>query len=241
MWVAGQLAGIRKSLDNGLTWERVVLPPDTTRYLAPELNYDFPFFVQPVGIPLDQFHGLNFQAFAVLVDESGSVWAGTAGGLNRSDDQGTRWHHFNSEDGLTGNWVISVEEQSRPNQPTAIWATTWPSTGEAQRHGIVVTRDAGATFVSALHGERCYDFGFNGRHVYVACDRGLYISRDDGQTFIAVRDFRDVNEPNRAIRPELVYLPSRPMPMPFGLALKMACSKALMLDAPGVFTERWCP
>lgn len=201
LWVAGQLAGIRKSTDHGYSWQRVVLPPDTSHYLAPELGYSFPFRVQPVGVPLDQFHGLNFQAFAVLVDDSGSVWAGTAGGLNRSDDQGERWHHFTTADGLTGDWVISIEQQPRPNQIPAIWATTWPGAGEGQHYGIVVTRDAGATFVRSLHGERCYDFAFDDSTVYVACDNALYRSLDNGQTFIAVRDFRDADDSARTIRP----------------------------------------
>ena len=201
LWVAGQLAGIRKSIDHGFSWERIVLPPDTTRYLAPELGYKFPFKVQPVGIPLDQYHGLNFQAFAVLADETGAVWAGTAGGLNRSDDQGERWYHFTTEDGLAGDWVISIEQQVRPGRNPAIWATTWPGTGENQGYGIVVTRDAGQTFSSLLHGERCYDFAFDGPTVYVACDNGLYQSFDDGQTFLAIRDFRDAEDPGRTVRP----------------------------------------
>ena len=201
LWVAGQLAGIRKSTDDGFSWQRVVLPPDTSRYIAPELDYQFPFMVQPVGIPLDQFHGLNFQAFAVLVDESGSVWAGTAGGLNRSDDQGERWHHYTTEDGLTGDWVISIEEQPQVGQAPAIWATTWPGAGEGQNHGIVVTRDGGSTFTQALHGERCYDFAFNGATVYVACDNALYRSFDNGLTFIAIRDFRDRDDLARTIKP----------------------------------------
>ena len=201
LWVAGQLAGIRKSTDDGYSWQRVVLPPDTSRYLAPELEYAFPFMVQPVGIPLDQFHGLNFQAFSVLVDESGSIWAGTAGGLNRSDDQGLRWHHYTTEDGLAGDWVISIEEQHRPGQRPAIWATTWPSTGEGQSHGIVVTSDGGESFTRALYGERCYDFAFSGTIVYVACESALYRSFDNGQSFTALRDFRDRDDPARTIRP----------------------------------------
>ncbi|MDE2732342.1 MAG: hypothetical protein OXI38_13210 [Bacteroidota bacterium] len=201
LWVAGQLSGIRKSTDDGFSWQRVVLPPDTSRYLAPELNYSFPFMVQPVGIPQDQFHGLNFQAFAVLADETGSVWAGTAGGLNRSDDQGERWHHYSTVDGLSGDWVISIEEQPRPGQSPAIWATTWPGAGEGQHYGVAVTRDTGKTFVRALHGERCYDFAFDGPIVYVACDNALYQSWDNGETFIAIRDFRDANDPARTIRP----------------------------------------
>lgn len=201
LWLAGQLAGIRRSTDLGRTWERIVLPPDTTRYLAPEMGYQFPFAVQPVGIPESLFFGYNFQAFSVLIDNTGTVWAGTAGGLNRSTDGGTRWYHYTSEDGLLGNWIISLEEQSSGTQSPAIWATNWPGAGRRQRHGISVTRDGGTTFETALHGEKCYDFAFDGPQIYVACDRGLYLSTDDGNTFFLENDFTDRRNQSRSMRP----------------------------------------
>ena len=201
LWLAGQLAGIRRSTDLGRTWERIVLPPDTTRYLAPELGYQFPFAVQPVGIPQSLFFGYNFQAFSVLLDSKGTVWAGTAGGLNRSIDDGVRWYHYTSEDGLLGNWVISIEEQPLDAEFPAIWATNWPGIGRSQRHGISVTRDNGASFGTALHGEKCYDFAFDGPRIYVACDRGLYLSTDDGNTFLLKNNFTDRRNPSRSMRP----------------------------------------
>ncbi len=199
LWTASQLAGIRKSTDNGRTWRRVVLPPDTTRFLSPELGYRFPFFVQPVGIPSLQFKGLNFQAFAVLVDSVGRVWTGTVGGINRSTDGGTSWRHFNTEDGLPGNWVISIEEQ--PGPAPAIWATTWPGIEEGGRFGVVVTRDGGQTFEASLVGERVYDFAFRGETVYAAGENGLFISDDGGASWRTVRDFFDPTQPDRTFRP----------------------------------------
>ena len=201
VWIAGQLAGLRRSTDLGQTWERIVLPPDTTSYLAPELGYDFPFKVQPAGIAPALFHGLNFQAFSVLVDDSATIWAGTAGGLNRSVDGGIRWHHYTSDDGLLGNWIISIEEQLRKGKPPAVWATNWPGLGRGQGYGISVTRDGGVTFQTALHGEQCYDFAFDGPRIYVACDRGLYRSIDDGSTFFVESDFIDRSDPARSMRP----------------------------------------
>ncbi|MCY4171415.1 MAG: hypothetical protein OXF08_07415 [Bacteroidetes bacterium] len=200
VWVAGQLAGIRRSRDMGQTWERIILPPDTTSYLAPELGYDFPFFVQPVGIPEALFEGLNFQAFSVLVDLEGTVWVGTAGGLNRSEDGGIRWHHYTSEEGLLGNWVVSIEQQDRGSLRPAIWATNWPGRGRNQRYGISVTRDGGQTFQTALHGEQCYDFAFDGPRIYIVCARGLYRSNDDGVTFFVQNNFVDRNNPSRSSR-----------------------------------------
>ncbi len=201
IWTASQLAGIRKSTDGGRTWRRVVLPPDTTRFLSPDLGYRFPFFVQPVGITPLQFKGLNFQAFAVLADRAGRVWAGTVGGINRSLDEGTSWRHFDTRDGLPGNWVISIEEQPRPGQAPAIWATTWPGIEEGGRFGVVVTRDGGETFDAWLVGERVYDFAFRGETVYAAGESGLFISDDGGASWRTVRDFFDPTQPDRTFRP----------------------------------------
>ncbi len=204
VWTAGQLNGIRTSADGGRTWSRIVLPPDTTRYLSPELGYDFPFYVQPVNVSIDQFQGLNFQAYSVLVDEAGRVWAGTVGGLNRSLDRGLSWTRYDVSDGFTGNWVISIEEQRRVGRDPAIWAATWPGRireGTPSRHGVVVTRDGGDSFEAMLSGEKVWDFAFDGPRIYAAGEHGLFVSEDDGQTFRTIRDFHDPTQPDHTFRP----------------------------------------
>ncbi len=203
IWTANEIAGLRMSADKGRTWQHIVLPPDTSRFLSPDLGYEFPFFSQPGGIAVDQFQGLNFQAFAVLVDATGSVWAGTPAGLNRSEDGGRSWYRYDVYDGFPGNWVISIEEQPRRGRDPAIWATTWPGRGDdnPQRFGAVVTGDRGKSFRSVLHGERVYDFAFDGSTVYVAGENGLFVSRDDGYTFLTLRQFYDPAQPDRTLRP----------------------------------------
>ncbi len=201
LWSASQLAGLRRSTDDGRSWQRIVLPPDTTAYLAPELGYQFPYFVQPTRVPIDQFFGLNFQAFSVLVDATGTVWAGSAGGLNRSVDSGVRWTHYTVDDGLTGNWILSIEEQPRAQGPPAIWAATGPGRGAGQAYGVVVTRDGGHTFEQVLINETVYDFAFDGSSVYIAGLGGLFISDDDGRTFRTEREFYDPTQPERTTLP----------------------------------------
>lgn len=203
VWTASQLAGIRKSKDNGRTWQRVVLPPDTTKYLSPDLGYVFPFFVQPIGIPLEQFAGLNFQAFSVLVDRAGEIWTGTVGGLNHSTDE-VSWHHFTyngTPNGLPGNWVISIEEQPLAGQPSVIWAACWPALEQGESFGVAVTQDGGETFEQLLVGERVFDFAFRGETAYVAGENGLFISEDGGVSWRTIRDFRDATQPDRTFRP----------------------------------------
>ena len=207
VWVASQLAGLRRSRDQGRSWQRVILPPDTTRFLSPSLGYEFPYFVQPTNVPIEQFYGLNFQVFSVLVDKTGTVWVGTADGINRSMDGGDSWHHFTVENGLTGNHVISIEEQLHSRSDPVIWVAarpghTRPGNAQYEQHlGVVVTRDNGQTFEQVLVGDAVWDFAFDGDRVYIASDGGLRISEDNGRTFRTVRDFFDPSQPERARLP----------------------------------------
>jgi len=196
VWVASQVAGLRKSSDNGQTWKRIVLPPDTSKFISPDLDIDFPFFSlpEPAGITPVDFRGYNFLTYSVLVDELGTVWVGTLGGLNISDDGGRSWKHLTAQDGLLGNVIFSIEEQARPSLPPAIWFAhrSGAATSEAfESQGISVTRDRGETFEHALYGHECFDFAFDWPSVYVACETGgLFISRDDGSTFTSINQFQ---------------------------------------------------
>ncbi|MFT5142771.1 MAG: hypothetical protein ACI80V_001329 [Rhodothermales bacterium] len=198
VWVAGWASGIRRSSDSGLTWQRVVLPPDDFDYIHPDSVYSFRVEPQRGGTG-----ELNHMGFGVLVDETGTVWAGTPAGLNRSND-GESWQRF-SHDGtsssLPGNWVISIEEQPLPGR-NPVWAATWNSGGGGTaQFGVAVTRDGGETFQPTLQGEKVYDFAFRGETVYVASDGGLFISDDGGLIWRNVRDFRDRLRPERFVRP----------------------------------------
>lgn len=106
VWVAGGRSGLRRSSDGGFTFQRVVLPPDTLTALDPRVVNPFVYVPQgervQVVIDGETFEILsqyanNFYAYAVLVDEAGTVWAGTAAGLNRSDS--TDVYLFELEDG----------------------------------------------------------------------------------------------------------------------------------------------
>jgi hypothetical protein len=136
VWVAGWASGIRK-----LEWmpdsnryaddfERVILPPDTLDAITPIRPYDFSYAPETQ----DAEEGNNFLGFSVLVDETGTVWAGTVAGVNRSrpedvfefvvvdstgaptgdtfeDRAWTRTGFDGTARGLPGNWVIAIEEQ----------------------------------------------------------------------------------------------------------------------------------
>lgn len=201
VWVAGWASGIRRSRDDGRTWERVVLPPDDLTTVHPDSTYNFRVEPQRGG------NGqLNHMGFGILVDETGTVWAGTPAGVNRSTDGGISWRRFSNDgtpNSLTGNWVISIEEQPLPGR-NPVWFCTWNSGGASGtgRFGVSVTRDGGETFEQLLQDLKVYDIAFRGQSVYAASDAGLYISEDGGRIWRSVRDFRDRDRPERFVRPE---------------------------------------
>ena len=199
VWTAGWASGLRRSDDAGLTWQRVVLPPDTLDEIRPDVPYSFPYSPRQS----EDAASLNFSAFSVLVDETGTVWAGTAGGLNRSTDGGVAWRRYDSDDlirPLAGDWVISIEEQPLDGR-NPVWFTTWRAEDPAERFGLMVTRDGGETFETTLLGERLYDTAFRGETVYAAGENGLFISEDGGRTWSSVSTFVDRDDPERSFRP----------------------------------------
>ena len=205
VWMAGWASGIRRSTDGGANWDRVVLPPDSLDRIHPDSTYSF--FIEPRRGELGWF---NYLGFGVLVDETQTVWAGTVAGVNRStpDDvtpSGERaWSRFGFDgttSSLTGNWVISIEEQPLPGRNT-IWMATWDGSdgrGPRQRFGVTVTRDGGETFEQVLVDERVFDFAFLEEKVFVAGESGLFISEDGGRSWTTVRDFFDPLQPDRIV------------------------------------------
>lgn len=209
VWVAAWASGIRRSADQGRTWQRVVLPPDDRMAIHPDSSYDFELAPQRGGTG-----HLNHMGFSVLVDEAGTVWAGTPIGVNRSTDGGVSWRRFGAEgtpNSLTGSWVVSIEEQPVPGR-NPVWMATWNAAevGEQGQYGVTVARSGlggdpdSVAFDQVLLGEQIYDFAFRGAGtVYAAGTNGLFISHDAGATWNVVRHFADPTQPDRRIRPDV--------------------------------------
>ncbi len=191
VWVAGWASGIRTlewlpdSNRYARDFKRVVLPPDTLDAITPVQPYNF-LYAPEIQ---DAEEGNNFLGFSVLVDETGTVWAGTVAGVNRSrpedvfvfentdtgevfEDRAWQRTGFDGTSaGLPGNWVISIEEQpvgdpafevGTPENPrNPVWLAVWQAREADERFALVVTRDGGETFEPALiGGNRFYDFAF---------------------------------------------------------------------------------
>ena len=200
VWSANGIGGIRRSADQGQSWQRVVLPPDTLDAIYPDTSYSF--FVGP---PEQNRGWLNHFAQSTLVDETGTVWVGTAAGINRSRPEdvqpnGRIWQRFSFNDSpssLVGDFVAAIEEQPLPDRRNPIWIASLGVNQQGQprqNNGITVTRDGGETFKQVLVGEPINAIAFGNGQVFAAGDRGLFISDNDGRTWTSVTDFELANE-----------------------------------------------
>ncbi len=178
VWVASWSSGLRRSTDRGATWNRIVLPNDDMSWIAPTDSLG-DYVVNPV--PVD-----NFKAFSVFAEDDSTIWAGTAGGINKSTDGGMSWRKYRSDnqsEPILSNWVIAIAAQQLG--PTKrIWTTNWIAEGPAQRYGVSYTDDAGNSWTNILVGVKAYGFGFRDSVVYIATTEGIYRTDDGGSSFV---------------------------------------------------------
>lgn len=187
---ASWASGLLRSLDFGESWQRIILPPMTSEELLPTNSYNWISRVNGQEINrYDPRFDNNLLGFGLLIDSKGRVWFGSAGGLNVSSNALTApvdsisWKHVrfnNLSDGLLGNWIIRIREDINSGR---IWMTNWVADSQ-ESQGLVYTEDGGITFIQSLIGERINDIGFKDGYIFAAGDNGLFISKDDGRTWV---------------------------------------------------------
>jgi hypothetical protein len=208
---AAWASGILRSLDGGETWERLILPPSTVSELTPDRSYQWPSQAGSEGTVqrYDPRADNNLLGFGVFIDDDNRVWAGTAAGVNVSENALTAprdqvsWRRISADgrtDGLLGNWVVNIRQQPGTGR---IWMSNWnASASEDDRFGLVYTEDGGETFRQFLEGERINDIGFHNGKIFAAADRGLFISSDNGDTW---RRISQIQSPNQFIKKDASY------------------------------------
>ena len=178
VWVASWSSGLRKSTDNGHTWQRIVLPSDALSSISPGDSL--------TGYVVDPRQNTNFLLFSVFVESPSIVWAGSAGGINRSPDGGVSWTKFNATNELNhvlANWVIAIRGQRR-GSATRVWTANWPAASASETYSVSFTDDSGKTWKNSLIGVKAYDFAFKDSVVYVATEQGLFRSSNGGISWV---------------------------------------------------------
>jgi len=168
VWITSFGGGLRRSSDLGQTWE--VVTPDSFVFDPPSR--------------------LNHRAFSTI-NTDGTLWVGTAGGINRTLDSGTTWTNFKHDstrgtETISGNFVVALAKQKFQDQEY-IWAGTRPTTVESldptEFLAVSFSNDQGFTWKTTLIGETVHNFAFDDSVVYAASDRGLFKSIDLGENW----------------------------------------------------------
>ncbi len=198
VWIASWSSGLRKSTDNGQTWERILLPTDDLSSLTPDdtlWSYAETDTLQEFKIwkRFDPRANNNLLAFSVYAANNDTIWCGTAGGVNKSTNGGFSWVRFthqNQRKGILGNWVVAINEQ-HVNNIHRVWTTNWKADDASEDYGVSYTENGGESWKNLLPGVKAYDFAFKDSIVYIASDNGVYRTTDNGATFQLFSTFID--------------------------------------------------
>jgi len=181
VWIASFGGGLRKLPYGEGEW--IVVPPDTNAFSA------LKFY--------------NHRAFSTVF-YNGVLYVGTAQGVNMSWDEGEHWtnsrHAAGNPASISGNFVTAMAVQVT-DHGHYIWAATWKAEGGTEYYGVSVSEDEGLSWRVALSDStlldpdndeylidrygsfRAHNFGFKGDTVYVAADKGLWVSNDGGMNW----------------------------------------------------------
>jgi len=182
IWITSFAAGCRKSEDNGQTWQRVVLPPDFLNSITPDDTLDF--CLSPIGGSFCSEGNLNHRAFSVISVDDTTLYVGTAGGINKSTDNGISWlkfNHQNQDEPISGNFITALAYN---NSNGTVWAATWKAEAENEFYGVSSSSDGGATWQTFLRDERTHNFGFKNLDIIAATDNGPFRTINGGNSWI---------------------------------------------------------
>ena len=206
VFIATFAGGLRASSDSGQTWRRVVLPPDYLDSIKPTDTLSFS--LQPVSGTFGPENNLNHRVFSVATDGDSLIYVGTAGGINKSTDEGISWqkfNHKNQKESICGNFVVAL---ALNKSDYSLWAATWRAEGQTEFNGVSITHNGGKSWNVFLRDEQAHNFGFkyyNGKtDVFAATDDGMFRTSNQGQSWILPGAIRD-DSTNVELRTDVFY------------------------------------
>ena len=182
VYIASFAGGLRKSTDMGESWQRIVLPPDTLDSIKPTDTLHFA--LQPVSGKFGNESYLNHRVFSVISTDDSTIYAGTAGGINKSTDGGISWvkfNHQNQDKSISGNFVVAMNYN--PSNKI-VWAATWLANGVGEFNALSYTSDAGESWQVTLEDQQAHNIGFKNTEILAPTDNGVFRSNDDGYSWI---------------------------------------------------------
>lgn len=180
IWITSWAGELRKSIDYGAHFKRVILPPDNLDSIYPGGNY-----TGNHSFSYDATANDNHKCFSVTAENDSTIYVGTAGGINKSTDWGVSWRKYNFENtgsgpGISGNFVVALKVQRFAGR-TIVWGATNVGGGaQGQAFGISYTTNSGLTWHNTLGGQDeavfSHAIGFKDSLVYAATDNGIWRS-----------------------------------------------------------------
>jgi len=183
VWITSFAGGLRKSTDNGLTWKRIILPPDYLDHIAPTDTLNF--CLSPSKGKFCSEGNLNHGAFSVLAINDTTLFVGTAGGINKSTDGGVSWtkfNHTNQSNPISGNWGTYLDYNSVTK---TLWASTWKTEGSTEFYGASTTSNGGNTWKTFLPGVKTLNFGFKNSDVIATSTEGVFRTNNSGVSWVS--------------------------------------------------------
>jgi hypothetical protein len=176
VWTASWAGMLRKSTDNGATWQKVVLPSDLLNHISSTdtIPDSLSFFLYPYSAGLGNY---NHLVFSVLATSDSTLWVGTANGINKTTDGGNSWTKFNysnQDSSISGDWVIALHEQAWSGNHI-LWAGT-RVVDTPQVSGISYSTNGGASWKTALLDESVNNITSKDSVVYAATGSGIFRS-----------------------------------------------------------------
>ena len=182
VWITSFAGGLRKSIDKGQTWQRVVLPPDFLNSIVPDDTLDF--CLSPVAGSFCDEGNLNHRGFSVISTDDTTLYVGTANGINKSTDNGISWvkfNHQNQDEPISGNFITALGYNNSTN---IVWAATWKAEDPSEYYGVSSSDNGGASWKTFLRDEKTHNFGFKNSDVIAATDNGAFRSANQGNSWI---------------------------------------------------------
>lgn len=183
IWTASWAGGLRRSSDDGLHWQRMLLPLDDMYSISPTDTLwshavTDPFHLHRIYRRFDPRSNNNLLPFSAMTASDNAIWCGTVGGINKSTDGGASWIKYNhSNRNISGNWVIALHEQ-QASSGKIIWSANWKAEDPSESYGVSYTTNQGTGWRSVLENWKAYRIYSVADTVYVCTDSGLYRSRD---------------------------------------------------------------
>lgn len=184
LYTASWGGSLRRTSDLGKTWERVVLPPDSLDYITQDSTYSFKLSVAKY---------FNQYGFSLYSDGDSVLYVGTAGGIDKTTDNGFSWHHFsheNEKSPISGNYITYITGRDFENQHY-IWAATRNANDPSEVSALSYSTDEGASWKYILPGHLYFFVGLNGNIIYGGADDGLFRTADLGRSYQTITSIYD--------------------------------------------------